>query len=316
MKKPDIPANEYHRLLSLEHLNILDTGNEERFDRLTRLAKQMFATKIAAISFIDTNRQWVKSVIGPLDREIPRDITFCAHTILESAPLVVQDTHADTRFTDNPLVTGKPGIRFYVGYPIRHRNGTLVGTLSLADDTPRTFDDEEIDCLKDIAALVENELLSMQSGTMQDPLTGLLNESGFEALSQNSLNMCERLNLPASLAFFDLGGLTQINPLHEREKDNALIFFAELLKFGFRGSDVLARLENDKFGVLMTNTPISNTQDILNRFRKRVDRYTKEKSLPYTLNYTVGVSWAEPEDEYDFTQLVNIARNLALKTRT
>ncbi|WP_158174524.1 GAF domain-containing protein [Grimontia hollisae] len=315
MKKPDIPANERQRLQSLEHINILDTVNEERFDRLTRLTKQMFATKIAAISFIDTNRQWVKSAIGPLDKEIPRDITFCAHTILEHTPLVVQDTHADSRFSDNPMVNGKPGIRFYAGYPIRHRNGALIGTLSLADDEPRSFDVDEINCMKDIAALVENELVSMQSCTMQDPLTGLLNEDGFEVLSQNSLNMCERLNLPASLAFFDLSGITRINPLPKRERDNAMVFFAELLKFGFRGSDVLARLEHGKFAVLMTNTPISNTQDILNRFKKRVERDAKEKSLLYTLNYSVGVSWVEPEGEYDISHLVEIARNLARKAK-
>ncbi|NGN99907.1 diguanylate cyclase [Grimontia sp. S25] len=314
MKKPELPVDETYRLQVLHHLNILDTGNEERFDRLTRLAKQMFGTKIAAISFIDTNRQWVKSGIG-LSREYPRDITFCAHTILDNDPMVIDDTHADPRFSDNPLVLGDPKIRFYAGYPIRHVSGSLLGTLSIADDEPRGFDGDDLRCMKDIVDLVENELAAMQL-TTQDQLTGLLNEHGFEVLCQNSLNMCERLNAPASLVFFDLRGLKIINQLQGNlEGDRALVFFAELLRFGFRDSDVLARLESDKFAVLMSNTPIANTQDILDRFKERVDRYSVENSLPYTLDYYVGVSWAEPEGDYDFGQLLDIARNLALKAK-
>ncbi|CZF82751.1 putative diguanylate cyclase AdrA [Grimontia celer] len=314
MKKPELPVDETHRLQVLHHLNILDTGNEERFDRLTRLAKQMFGSKIAAISFIDINRQWVKSGIG-LETEYPRDISFCAHTILDSDPMVVNDTQADVRFSDNPLVLGEPNIRFYAGYPIRHVSGSLLGTLSIADDEPRGFDDYDLRCMKDIVDLVENELASMQL-TTQDHLTGLLNEHGFEVLCQNSLNMCERLNAPASLAFFDVRGLKMINKLQGNvEGDRALVFFADLLKFGFRDSDVLARLESDKFAVLMTNTPIANTRDILDRFKERVDRYAVENRLPYTLDYYVGVSWAEPEADYDFGHLVDVARNLAIKAK-
>ncbi|SKA65848.1 hypothetical protein SAMN02745132_04007 [Enterovibrio nigricans DSM 22720] len=82
MKSPTPPSNEALRLDALRHLNILDTSKEERFDRLTRLAQQMFATKFALISFIDTNRQWVKSCSGDEWSEtIPRDLSFCGHTI-------------------------------------------------------------------------------------------------------------------------------------------------------------------------------------------------------------------------------------------
>ncbi|WP_325894830.1 GGDEF domain-containing protein [Grimontia sp. NTOU-MAR1] len=314
MKKPELPIDETHRLQVLHHLNILDTGNEERFDRLTRLAKQMFGTKIAAISFIDTNRQWVKSGKG-LEREYPRDISFCAHAILDSEPMVVNDTLSDTRFSDNPLVLGDLKIRFYAGYPIRHVSGSLLGALSIADDEPRGFDDYDLRCMKDIVDLVENELASMQLST-QDHLTGLLNEHGFEVICQNSLNMCERLNAPASLAFFDVRELKTINKLRGNvEGDRALAFFADLLKFGFRDSDVLARLESDKFAVLMNNTPIANTQEILDRFKERVDRYSVENALPYTLDYYVGVSWVEPESNYDFSNLLDTARNFAIKAK-
>ncbi|WP_407333513.1 diguanylate cyclase domain-containing protein [Enterovibrio sp. 27052020O] len=315
MKKAALPADETLRLQSLENLNILDTSAEERFDRLSRLAKQMFATKVAAISFIDANRQWVKSCIGPLNQEIPRDISFCAHTILSSEPLVVNNASTDPRFCGNPLVTAEPNVQFYAGYPIKHANGTILGTLSIMDDEPRGFDDYDIACFKDIADLVQSELRAIQL-TTQDQLTGLLNAHGFQVLSQNSLNMCERLNAPASLAYFDVRGLKKINRSQgNREGDNALMFFAELLTFGFRDSDVLARLESDKFAVLLTNTPIANTQDILDRFKERVDRYAVEKKLPYTLDYNVGVSWVDAEGDFDFTELLGIARSFATKAK-
>lgn len=315
MKKPPYPADEHKRQQSLLSLNIQDTGPEERFDRITRLTQQMFATKIAAISFIDMNRQWVKSGVGPLDKEIPRDISFCAHTITAQDPLLVNDTFLDSRFFDNPMVTGAPNIRFYAACPIKHVNGALLGTLSIMDTEPRGFDDDDMRSLRDIADLVERELASMEL-TTQDPLTGLLNERGFRVLSEKSLYMCERLELPASLACFDVRNLRQINRLRGyKEGDNALVFFAELLKFGFRDSDVVAKLDGDKFAILMTNTPIANTQDILDRFKERIDRYAVEKGLPYTLDFHVGVSWVEPEGDYDYQTLLSIARNLSAKSK-
>ncbi|MDD1780065.1 diguanylate cyclase [Enterovibrio sp. ZSDZ35] len=316
MKSPLFPPNEEIRLKALKHLNILDTSEEERFDRLTRLARQMFATKFALISFIDKNRQWVKSSSGDNWAEnIPRDLSFCGHTILNDSPLIVANADKDPRFFDNPYVTGLPNIKFYAGYPLHHANGSVLGTLSLIDDQPRTFDDDDISSLKDIADLAERELMAMQF-TTQDQLTGLLNEQGFWVLSQNSLNMCERLNAPATIAYFDVRGLKSINQLYGlKEGDNALIFFAELLRFGFRESDVIARLDCDRFAVLLNNTPISNTQEILKRFKERVERYSSEKRLPYMLNYHVGVSGVELDGDYDYHSLLNLAKSLASQSK-
>ncbi|PKF48767.1 sensor domain-containing diguanylate cyclase [Enterovibrio nigricans] len=229
--------------------------------------------------------------------------------------MVVSNAEKDPRFFDNPYVTSTPNIKFYAGYPIHHANGTVMGTLSLIDDEPRTFDDNDISSLKDIADLVERELTAMQF-TTQDHLTGLLNEQGFWVLSQNSLNMCERFNAPATLAYFDVRGLKSINQLYGlREGDNALTFFAELLRFGFRESDVIARLDCDRFAVLLNNTPIFNTQEILHRFKERVERYSTEKRLPYMLDYSVGVSGVEEGGDYDYHTLLNIAKSLASQAK-
>ncbi len=82
MKRPDVPPDEEARLKAFESLNILDTPPEDRFDRLTRMAKRMFGVPIALVSLVDANRQWFKSCVGLSVTETPRDISFCGHAIL------------------------------------------------------------------------------------------------------------------------------------------------------------------------------------------------------------------------------------------
>ena len=108
MKKPDIPADEQERLRALQSLGILETESEERFDRLTRMARRMFGVPIALVSLVDAERQWFKSRVGLDAGETPRDISFCGHTILGDEIFVIEDARADVRFADNPLVTGAP----------------------------------------------------------------------------------------------------------------------------------------------------------------------------------------------------------------
>ena len=117
-------------------LGILDTPPEDRFDRITRLAASLFDVPMALISLVDRERQWFKSTHGLNVRETSRETSFCAHAVASRNPLVVPDTFQDLRFTDNPLVSGAPRIRFYAGYPLFVRN-CCVGTLCILDHRPR-----------------------------------------------------------------------------------------------------------------------------------------------------------------------------------
>ncbi len=153
-----LPLNKQERILALHALNILDTPPEERFDRIARLAKYLFRVPIVLVSFIDTNRQWFKSCYGLMDRETPRERSFCAYTLLNSAPLVVPDAHKDRRFADNPLVDLEPHIRFYAGYPLKDPRGYILGTLCVLDRVPHQFQQQELDLLYDLAQMVEREI--------------------------------------------------------------------------------------------------------------------------------------------------------------
>jgi len=158
MQSAAIPDNEQQRLQALRELNLLDTDAEERFDRLTRLAKQLFSVPIALVSLIDENRQWFKSKQGLEACETGRDISFCGHAILSSDILQISDATADPRFADNPLVTGEPHIRFYAGAPLHTQDGSRIGTLCIIDRQPKTLTEQQRRALRDLANCVEDEV--------------------------------------------------------------------------------------------------------------------------------------------------------------
>lgn len=150
-------TDEDERIQSLKELQILDTPAEERFDRITKVAQIMFDVPIALVSLVDTNRQWFKSCAGLTVNETPRSMSFCSHAILKEDVMTINDATKDERFSDNPLVTGEPKIRFYAGKPIQGPNGKFVGTLCIIDRKPRVFSMADKSVLIDLANWVENE---------------------------------------------------------------------------------------------------------------------------------------------------------------
>lgn len=151
-------ADEARRLAALRDLAVLDTPPEERFDRVTRLAQQLFDVQMAFVSLVDSDRLFLKSRQGTAARETPREGMFCAAAIQQPTTLVVPDAARDPRFTAAPFVTGAPHIRFYAGRPLATVGGERVGTLCLMDRRPREFTAEDEALLSDLAAWVEKEL--------------------------------------------------------------------------------------------------------------------------------------------------------------
>ncbi|WP_458782323.1 PP2C family protein-serine/threonine phosphatase [Arthrobacter sp. D3-16] len=154
----DLPPNESERLKSLADTKLLDTPAEEGFDRITRLAQQLFGVSAAAVSLIAEDRQFLKSFVGDLDVNAPRAESFCTHTILTPETLIVEDTTEDDRFSNNPLVLGKPNLRFYAGQPLQGPGGHNIGTLCIIDQKPRTFSAEQQQILQDLAAIAQREI--------------------------------------------------------------------------------------------------------------------------------------------------------------
>ena len=150
--------DEVGRLAALNRYDILDTGHEERFDRITKVVEMALNCPITAISLVDAERQWFKSQRGLDVNETPRDVAFCAHTIQDTKPMIVENVFDDPRFSQNPLVLGDPNIRSYLGVPLVSPEGYNIGTLCAIDTAPRKFDDKAIELLSQLAQLVIDEL--------------------------------------------------------------------------------------------------------------------------------------------------------------
>lgn len=289
MKKPDTPLDEQGRLQTLRSLGILDTSPDERFDRLTRMAKRLFGVPIALVSLVDENRQWFKSCVGLSVSETSRDISFCGHAILGDDPFVIPNAVEDERFSDNPLVTNAPHIRFYAGCPLRAPDGQKLGTMCIIDREPRNFGKEDLEALVDLASMVEREFSALQLATM-DELTNVLNRRGFMLLAQQSLRLCTREKIPASLVFIDLNNFKPINDsFGHTEGDRVLALFAKQLKLMFRDSDVVARLGGDEFAVLLTDHPKEATEGAFARLRRSLSQVNQEANRGYDISFSHGV---------------------------
>jgi GAF domain-containing protein len=147
-----LPENEEARVNHLKHLRILDTPPERAFDDLARLTAYICGTPIAFIGLMDSARLWLKARIGWDLSEIPRDISFCAHTIVQSDVLVVPDTLADHgRLAECALAT-HAGMRFYVGVSLMSSEGYSLGTVAAMDAIPRGLTQGQIECMRTLAA--------------------------------------------------------------------------------------------------------------------------------------------------------------------
>ncbi len=154
-----VPIDEDERLRALRSYGILDTPAEAAFDRISAFAARLFDVPVCLVSLIDRDRQYLKSCYGLDLKETPRSDAFCAHTILAPGePLIVEDAAADARFARNPLVVGEPRIRFYAGMPLLAQRSSALGSLCLIDHQPRRFSAQDLENLRDLAAIVEDQI--------------------------------------------------------------------------------------------------------------------------------------------------------------
>ena len=158
MLQAPIPSNDAARLQELRSYGVLDSPDEQVFDDIGALVRDIAHTPIGIISLVDENRQWFKSCIGLDAKETPRNISFCGHTILQRTPLIIEDALNDPRFCDNPLVLQEPHIRFYAGFPLIASNGLALGSLCAVDQQPRQLQPHQIQAMERLARLAVQQM--------------------------------------------------------------------------------------------------------------------------------------------------------------
>lgn len=287
MLVPPLPADEDARLASLRRMALLDTPDEEAFDRVTRTAQRLFGMPIALISLVDAQRQWFKSCVGLPVRETSREVSFCGHAILQDDIFVVEDASEDTRFADNPLVTGEPGIRFYAGRVLRNAEGFPVGTLCLIDSMPHEFSPADRQVLLDLGAWAEAvfrtrelgevqqqmlaELTAARMASLVDPLLGVWNRRGIGDLLERELARALREGLPLSLLVIDFDHFKAVNDRYGHQAGDAVLCEGvRRIRSGLRGYDVLGRFGGEEFIVVLPQSSVEVAAAVAERVRRSV----------------------------------------------
>ncbi|MEQ6970241.1 sensor domain-containing phosphodiesterase [Pectobacterium polaris] len=159
MSRAPISKDEDKRLAALREYGIKNVLFDPGLSNLISLAANIFSVPIVLVSLVEAERQLFAASVGVPFCETPRDISFCAHTILKKKIMVVPDALKDARFKNNPLVVGVPYIRFYAGIPLITPSGHAIGTLCIIDLKPRTtFTKRDEHNLQDLASLVMDKL--------------------------------------------------------------------------------------------------------------------------------------------------------------
>ncbi|WP_338661993.1 EAL domain-containing protein [Pararoseomonas sp. SCSIO 73927] len=319
MPPAPLPRDERSRVASLRSYEVLDTESEEVFDEIVDLAARLTHSPIALVSLVDEERQWFKARHGLEVAETPRDLAFCAHTILTpDRPMAVEDATKDPRFRENPLVTGAPDIRAYLGVPLVNHEGHALGSLCVIDREARQFDRETIGTVRTLArAVVANlelrrALLDAREAALTDALTGLPNRRATMAALTETLAG----GTPVAVATVDLDHFKEANDGEGHAAGDALLKEAAArLREAVRPGDTVGRTGGDEFVVLLSGVEDDATADaVVQRISTALHRPVPYGERMLRLGATLGIALA-PAHADDAEMLVRVADEALVRAK-
>ncbi|WP_312517679.1 sensor domain-containing phosphodiesterase [Massilia sp.] len=343
MQAPRIPLDEVRRLAALHATHLLGSAPEEAFDRITRIASRVTRTPIALVSLVGKDVQWFKSRCGFELQSTARDISFCGHAILGDEPMVVPDATLDRRFAGNPIVTGEPHVRFYAGVQLYSVDRMKIGTLCVLDHEARTLADADLECLRDLARMVEQMIYHRQLAAAaqslhaqlagqpggagratapglpaaaaeveffltHDVLTGLANRQALVRAIQNGIVRWRDRAASAVVACVNLDRFKRLNELlGHRAGDEALVAVTRSLQQHLGDGDMLARAGNDEFVLLLNDAgDETRSRELLGRLMAAVNRQIIAGGNEIALTCSIGYA-RYPDDGDDADALLNNA---------
>jgi signal transduction histidine kinase len=280
-------ALESARLAALSAFDIMDTPAEEAFDRITRMASELFDTPLAMISLIDASRQWFKSRLGPVPAETPRAISFCHHTIQGDRVMVVPDAARDPRFANSPLVNSGPHIRFYAGAPLRLSSGLRLGAMCICDTKPRQLSEREQRRLAVIAQIVVDEMeLRLKGAQLEEARAAAV--AAARVKSDFVANVSHELRTPLTSIIGFAGILKATGELGARERHYVERIYDSSQSLLALINDVLdfSRLESGRLKLERSDVDLTEfTEGLVRQFRNLAD----EKGLKLEHSTEPGV---------------------------
>jgi diguanylate cyclase (GGDEF)-like protein len=321
------------QIANIHTLDLFYTPLEERFERITRLARRALQVPVAAITLLTDQKQWFKSSAGWAISELPRAASFCRFTVERNGIFMIPDTCADPRTATSPLVTSPPRFRAYAGYPLTDEHGIVAGTFCVFDVKPRAFPSADQQTVADLAAMTQRELLSDQLSNaqsaltaklsvarreaMMDPLTRLWNRRGASVLLKAAFETADQRGFSLAIALLDLDNFKRINDTYGHQTgDEVLRKISSRLTAAVRGDDLICRIGGDEFLLLMTDTDATAAGHIADRIRRTVTDTgipTRDGVLP--LSVSVGCTIRTPGEAVAFDALLERADQALLASK-
>jgi diguanylate cyclase (GGDEF)-like protein len=321
------------KIANIPWLDLFYTPLEERFERITRIARRALHAPVAAISLLNEDKQWFKSAAGWGITELPRDQAICKLTVEANQIVMIADTLADPRVAKLPIVMSAPRFRAYAGHPLVDEHGACVGTFCVLDLKPREFAPVDRQALTDLAALVQRELFSDQltnanvaltsklglarREALMDPLTHLWNRRGAAVLLKAAFARADQRGTPLALALLDLDNFKRINDTRGHQTgDEVLRRVASRLLSTVRGDDAICRLGGDEFLVLMADTDATIAQRVAERIRQAITSTplpTRDGAT--SISVSVGCTVREPRATATVDALLELADQALMQSK-
>ncbi len=281
---------EQARLYALQQLNLLDTPPSESFDRITRMASQLFDLPIAAVSLIDKDRQWFKSRVGVDLRQCPRDKAPCAEVAETREVLVLPDVLKDPYYSGSLLA--KSGMRFYAGAPLVTRDGFGLGSICVLGTEPREITEREKTALKDLAAMVMAQIELQHAFGRVDPITGLPNRNQFlEDLADLARDHPGERRFAVLIDLIDVGQLTQaLRVIGPSYIDDLMKGAAQALRAALASATKLYRLGSTHYGFLLDDMDDQARAVATDAVRICLGNAIQSGNIPVVLNAAIGVA--------------------------
>jgi diguanylate cyclase (GGDEF)-like protein len=322
------------KIANIHSEDLFYTPLEERFERITRVARRALQAPVAAITLLNEEKQWFKSAAGWGIAELPRAHSICRLTVEENRLVTIANLVEDERTAQSPIVVSAPRFRAYAGYPLVDQHNNVAGTFCVLALQPREFTAADRQTIADLAAMSQRELLSAhitdahslltsklsvaRREAMMDPLTRLWNRRGASVLLKSAFEGADQRSSPMTLALLDLDNFKRINDSYGHQiGDEVLRKVASRLIGAVRNNDAVCRIGGDEFLILMSDTDAPTASKIAERIRRAVTETpvpTRDGTLP--MSVSVGYTVRLPKDEAAIDALLERADQALLEAKS